>query len=546
MIKRRKAMKKMKKIMALLLAGAMTMAMSFAAFAVEAGAAAVPVAAEAEAAEESEILTVAGAGSTGSLTVKVKDGQTLANQTVNIYKLFDMTVSGETESKNYGYKVNEQYKTILDQVLGASFTDKTDLGYYTAVKAATAGDKVQTFANAFTSEVLKHTPKIDATATKSFDKNSTDTSTEFTDLAYGYYLVCQTGTKAIQSSLVPVVKATGTEVNLKSEAPDITKKADKDTVSIGEVVTYTITGQVPDMTGYDNYVYKIHDTLTEGLDFVTEGNKVAVKVEIGGTVVSDITTADFAGTDGSVSAIATRTMVLDLSEKVRAAIVGQAIKVTYSAKVNKNAVVATKNSATLEYSNKPGENGTGTTKPTEVVTPTYPLDVNKTNTKNVQLADAHFTLYGSTAAGEIDKTKVIKVTDEGNGKYSYAADQASTDASVISDMKTVATDIDGRGYNLHINGLAAGTYYLEETQAPEGYNKLPEAIKVTITKTGDTSWTISKKDTLEDDKIIDIENSTGSLLPSTGGRGTIAFAVVAVLLVFGVTVSYIRDKKKEA
>lgn len=545
-------MKKMKKIMALLLACAMTMAMSFAAFADEAGTSAVPVAAEAEAAEESEILTVAaGAGSTGSLTVKVKDGQTLANQTVNIYKLFDMTVSGDTESKNYGYTVNEQYKTILDQVLGASFTDKTDLGYYTAVKAATDGDKVQTFANDFTNKLLAYNKanpsKIDATETKSFDKTSIDTSTEFTGLAYGYYLVCQTGTKAIQSSLVPVVKATGTEVNLKSEAPDITKVADKPTVSIGEVVNYTITGQVPDMTGYDNYVYKIHDTLTEGLDFVTNTDgKVAVNVEIDGTLVSDIKTADFVGTDGSVSATATRTMVLDLSEKVRTATVGQAIKVTYSAKVNKNAVVATKNSATLEYSNKPGENGTGTTKPTEVVTPTYPLDVNKTNTKNVMLADAHFTLYGATAAGEIDKTKVIKVTDEGNGKYSYAADQASTDASVISDMKTVATDIDGRGYNLHINGLAAGTYYLEETQAPEGYNKLPAAIKVTITKTGDTSWTISKKDTLEDDKIIDIENSTGSLLPSTGGRGTIAFAVVAVLLVFGVTVSYIRDKKKEA
>ena len=543
-------MKKMKKIMALLLAGAMTMAMSFAAFADEAGTA---VTAVAEAAEESEVLTVAaGAGSTGSLTVKVKDGQTLANQTVNIYKLFDMTVSGDTEQKNYGYKVNATYAPILDKVLGAGFTDKTDLGYYTAVEAATKDDKVQTFANNFTSKLLEYnrtnSPKIDATATKSFDKNSTDTSTEFTDLAYGYYLVCQTGTKAIQSSLVPVVKATGTEVDLKSEAPDITKKADKETVSIGEVVNYTITGQVPDMTGYDNYVYKVHDTLTDGLDFVTntEGTKVAVKVEIGGAVVSEITTADFAGTDGSVSESATRTMVLDLSEKVRTATAGQEIKVTYSAKVNKNAVVETKNSATLEYSNKPGETGTGTTKPTEVVTPTYPLDVNKTNTKNVQLADAHFTLYGATATGEIDKTKVIKVTDDGNGKYSYAADQTSTAAGVITDMKTVATGIDGSGYNLHINGLAAETYYLEETQAPEGYNKLSAPIKVTITKTGDTNWTISKNDTTEDDKIIDIENSTGSLLPSTGGRGTIAFAVVAVLLVFGVTVSYIRDKKKEA
>ena len=52
--------------------------------------------------------------------------------------------------------------------------------------------------------------------------------------------------------------------------------------------------------------------------------------------------------------------------------------------------------------------------------------------------------------------------------------------------------------------------------------------------------------TVEIDKIIDIANSTGFLLPSTGGRGAIVFAVIAALLVFGVAVSFIRDKRKEA
>lgn len=55
---------------------------------------------------------------------------------------------------------------------------------------------------------------------------------------------------------------------------------------------------------------------------------------------------------------------------------------------------------------------------------------------------------------------------------------------------------------------------------------------------------ILKNDTKEEDKIIDIENSTGSLLPSTGGAGVIVFAGVAILLVFGVVVSFIRDKRK--
>ena len=72
-------------------------------------------------------------------------------------------------------------------------------------------------------------------------------------------------------------------------------------------------------------------------------------------------------------------------------------------------------------------------------------------------------------------------------------------------------------------------------------------VVIKITKSTDTdvnNWTISKDGTDETDKIIDIENSTGSLLPSTGGTGVIVFAGVAILLVFGVAVSFIRDKRK--
>lgn len=510
-------MKRMKKIMAVLLAAIMTMAMAVTAFADEGAA-------------------------KGTLTVNVKEGQTLANQTVNIYKLFDMTVSGS----NYGYKVNSLYTLILDQVLGDSFTDKTDQGYYDAVQQATADGKVQTFANNFTTKLLEYnksnSTKINATETRTFAKDATDTTFNVEGLDFGYYLVCQTGTKEIQSSLVPVVGAKAT-VNLKTQAPDITKTADNDaaTVHVGQTVTYTVTGQVPDMTGYSNYVYKIHDTLTDGLDFVTnEAGNVVVTVKIGETTYNDVV--------GAISKGNARNMTIDLSEKVKTAATGTKIEVTYQAKVNKNAVVETKNSATLEYSNKPGTDATGTTKPSEVVTPTYPLDVKKTDTKDNMLAGAHFKLYASTTDGNIDKNTVIKVTkdvENTDGKYTYAADQSATD--VIDEMVTVANKIDGN-YNLHINGLAAGIYYLEETQAPDGYNKLSAPVKVTIKKTSDTEWTITKdnSETPENDKIIDIQNSTGSLLPSTGGRGTIAFAVIAALLVFGVAVSYIRDKRKEA
>lgn len=517
-------MKTMKKIMAVLLAAIMTLAMAVTAFAAE--------------------------GTEGTITVKVKDGQNLAGQTVNFYKLFDLSVN----NGHYAYKVNTKYQSILDEILGKSYT--SDQEYYEAVSTKVGNtndaEEVQNFANDFTKKILAFNAtetdadkKITAEDTQTFTANdTTKTSFESKELPYGYYLICQTGTKAIQSSLV-TLQGTTAEVNLKSEAPSIEKTANVETVNVGQTVTYTIKGTVPDMTGYTNYVYKIHDTLTDGLDFVkSDDGKVAVTVKIGGQAVSDVTTAEFVDANGVTSETATRTMLLDLSKKVQAATTGDEIEVTYQATVNKDAVVTTNNKATLEYSNNPGEDSTGTSKPSEVVTPTYPLDVNKTDTNNVMLADAHFTLYASNDDGSINKSAPIKVTKDSDGKYTYAADQ---NTETNTDMVSVDSQLDGKGYNLHLNGLAAGTYYLEETQAPDGYNKLADPVKIIITKsttTDETAWTMTKNGADETDKIIDIENSTGSLLPSTGGKGAIAFAVVAAVLVFGVAVSFVRDRRR--
>ena len=532
-------MKRMKKIMAVLLAAIMTMAMAVTAFA------------------DNVATTTTG---TNKLTVNVKTGdgvptQTLKDQTINLYKLFDVTESGEGQNKNYAYTVNTEagYKDAIKLALGASFAGTTDEQYAAAVLSLEkTGGAVQKFANDFTAEAL--TKNLIATANSGTTKLGDVTSYTFNDLAAGYYLVYVTGGKEIQSSLVTVDETT-TTVNLKTEAPSITKKADKETVNIGDVVTYTVTGSIPDTTGYDQYQYIIHDELSTGLDFVNDANGTALGTDATTVKVTvafkDATDASTAPTTATISGEGNRKMALDLSEWVRANQEnnkGKEFTVTYYAKVNKNAVVTEKNKAQLEYGNKPGE--TTTTTPSEAKTPTYPLDILKIKKGTEEiLAGAHFTLYASTTEGAIDESKPIKVTKDADGKYSYAADQASTDPSVITDMVTVATKFEGTGYNLHINGLAAGTYYLKETKAPEGYNKLTEAIKVTITKStteDETKWTLTVDKGTVDGKIVKVENSTGSLLPSTGGRGTIAFAVIAALLVFGVAVSYIRDKRKEA
>ena len=511
-------MKRMKRIMALMLAAIMMMAMSVTAFAAE------------------------GATGTHTLTVNVKSttpAQDLKGQTINLYKLFDVTESKSGETTNYAYTVNNTYKDALASVLKIGETSK-DEEFVKAVADQEA--TIQQFANDFTAKAL--TDNLGATKTSGKITES-KTSYEFTGLDAGYYLVYVTGGKEIQSSLVTVDADTNT-VNLKTEAPSITKTADKETVSIGQVVKYTVTGSIPDTTGYAEYVYKIHDELSTGLDFVNDAAGTAL--EEGATTVTvavafgeGSTDASTAPTTATLDSTNKKKMSLDLSEWVRANQTnkGKAFTVTYYAKVNKDAVVTEKNNAQLEYGNNPKE--TTKTTPSEAKTPTYPLDIlKKEKTSEKELAGAKFSLY-TTEADAKAGTNAITVSGS-DGKY--VVDPTSKNTV----FESVAS-IEGENYNLHVNGLKAGDYWLVETEAPAGYNKLTAPIKVTIKKSADAdvnNWTISKDGVDEKDKIIDIENSTGSLLPSTGGRGAIAFAVIAALLVFGVAVSFIRDKRKEA
>ena len=509
-------MKSIKRIIALLLTAVMTMTMSVTAFAADAN----------------------------NLTVNVLSGQDLNGQTISLYKLFDVTTSGSGENKNYAYTVNTAtgYKDAIKSALGTLFSGTTDVEYAEAVKTL-GEDKsapVQKFANDFTEYALKNGTTVKATKTSGKITGKNTTSFVFNGLDKGYYLVYVTGGKKIQSSLVTVDGET--TVSLKTEAPSITKTADKETVSIGQVVKYTVAGSVPDTTGYAEYVYKIHDTLSNGLDFVNDAKGTAVtgntvNVSVAFKNATDASTAPTTATLDTTK----KTMALDLSAWVRnnQENKGKEFTVTYYAKVNKDAVVTEKNKATLEYGNKPGE--TTTTTPSEAKTPTYPLNLNKikAGTTDDRLAGAKFSLYNSESDAT-SGTNAIKVTGS-NGNYVV---DPTSENTVFESVKS----IDGQNYNLHVNGLAAGTYYLVETKAPAGYNKLTDPIKVEIKKNTNedvNAWTLFNNDKNVDDKIIDVENSTGSILPSTGGMGTIAFTVVAALLVLGVAVSFIRDRKRE-
>lgn len=508
-------MKKLKRMMAVLLAMVMALAMS---------------------------VTVFAAEGQGSLKVKVNANNTLEGQTLNVYKLFDLSVSGE----KYAYTVNETYKDGIIAALSLTEQDPEpdSAALYNAI-AALEGAEVQNFADAFTAYALTNNLAATGTSGK-IESDATDYT--FDNLDYGYYLVYQTGTKDLQSSLVSVDKAGVTEVDLKGEAPSITKDAQNtagasiDSVEIGQIVKYVITGTIPDTTGYDQYQYIIHDTLTDGLDFVDQSGtepsdtNYSVSVQIEGAAEAT-QTATLSGDDN-------RTMKLDLSQWIRdnLASKGKTFTVTYYAKVNSSAVVTTNNNASLEYGND--QDNTITTTPVQEKTPTFPLQIKKFATGVNYLSGATFRIYRSEADAQQNQN-AIAVTGS-NGSYTVNPVQAGVGLSY--DMVSASTEV-GSGFNLKLNGLAAGDYWIVETDAPDGYNGVTAPIKVTVTASTDNdvnNWTISKNGTIETDKVIDIENSTGSILPGTGGMGTILFTVIGVALVIAVAGSFVVSRRRRA
>ena len=135
-----------------------------------------------------------------------------------------------------------------------------------------------------------------------------------------------------------------------------------------------------------------------------------------------------------------------------------------------------------------------------------------------------------------------KFIHKGGGEYGEGKkyDMVSVDASLA---------VSNQDMNLRLNGLKAGTYYLMETQAPEGYNGVTTPIKITITKSDTTDvngWTISKDNQDVTDKIIDIENTTGTILPGTGGMGTVLFTVIGIGLVLIIAASFVISRRKQA
>ena len=399
------------------------------------------------------------------------------------------------------------------------------------------------------------------------DVAGTPTAT-IADLQSGYYLVFpemgSTGNalttggenRGTDAMLVNVPKNNGgnTTATIKSTYPTVEKKVQTSTdgefkpngtAQVGDKVTFQLTAEVPDMSDYTKYTFKFVDTMTKGLNFVENSVKVTI-ADKNISAAENTYKVNFDTTQKILTVTFDNLKTVNKEENTPVA-TGDKIVVTYEAYINKDAshTDPATNKVHLEYSNNPDGSGKGESTPSESKVYTYEIKIEKfykdgTNGE-VKLPGATFTL----TTNETDSTNGIDLIEDNAAGTTGLVYHVKGHDETETSTKVVTTDATGV---ITIKGLKEGTYYLHETAAPTGFNKLTHPIKIEITT--DTSdlrqftYTVNGTANTQGDTTIKVENVKGVMLPETGSIGTIGLTVLGVAVVL-LGVFAPRKKKKE-
>lgn len=493
-------------------------------------------------------VATANAADNATLTVSTTDAK-FAGKTVNAYKMFSATVSGD--GKAVSYTLTDEWKPFFENSTASGLTGATNENVNDKANdyvSKLQGEDLVAFATKASNWAQNKANNIaaGATATVSADASNDKYTATFAGLDYGYYVVAVPGatlanTSGQYATLVSVGRANVT-ADIKGDLPTVDKKVqvgstgkDITDAKIGDTLTFTLTSTIPDMSAYNTYTFNFKDTLSKGLTF---GQVEFVKVE---GVTDPLTVGtDYTVTTPTASDNTLAVAMKDFKAKQQAN-AGKKITVTYTATLNENAVVGghgNTNSATIQYSNNPSTDGTGESEPSKVRVFTYGFTVDKYTGGSyddtaTRLAGAEFTLAPKNG----DPMSFVQVnagSATANAVYRVAkAGETGT--------TTITTPENGK---VDFQGLKNGEYTLTETEAPAGYNKLASAIGVKVdgrndgTDNTDATVTITYNNDNgsvygehASNGVIPVRNKSGVTLPGTGGMGTIAFTVIGVLVI---------------
>ena len=465
-------MKKMKKIFALLIAMVMVLGMSTSVFA-------------------------------ASITVE----NAYEGETYDAYKLLEYTSSGDAYSY-YLETSNSNYAALKALLEGCNpafhFTVSAD-GSQAFVDNAEALEGKGADIAAYLYKNLA-TVKSSALAKSENNVADADGKVEMDDLAQGYWFVTSS-----LGSLCTLQSYNDEQLVVeKNELIGQPEKEASDTeYQVGDTITYTIT--YTDVDGTNNTL-TLTDTMSAGLTYKAD----TLKVKINGTETTEGWSATpTADTDGATLVITVDEDTMDTLKK------GETIVVTYDVVVNNKASLdgTEKNTVVAKTSEQE-------TTPKVVEITSENMTINKTDGTNA-LKGAQFELHRDNATSAAltlrklsdDELTAADITKTADTVY-YQIDTSVTNTTI--DMTDASSAV--------VYGLDADSdYYVVETKAPDGYNKLEEPQKVDAGKVS-----------------VDVVNQAGSVLPSTGGIGTTIFYIVGAILVIGAGVVLVTRRRMNA
>ena len=449
-------------------------------------------------------------GETGSITIN----DAVVGQTYTIYQILDLE-SYNASANAYAYKATTAWNTFINSdAIKGTYVEVDAQGYVTWKDGADAA--------AFAKAAQKYAK--DNSITNQGSVTATTTTVSFTGLDLGYYLVDTTlGTLCSLDTTNPnVVMEEKNEVptNVKTVEEDSTGNyGEKNDADIGQTVNFksTITAQA----GAENYVF--YDTMSAGLTY---------------TGVTGITLND-ATVDASNYTVVTEGLADNCTFEVRftqafcdTLKANNQIVISYTATLNEKAVIAGEGNPNTSKVSYGDSSNTKYTPDSRTKTYTWDVDVFK-YTMNGEtekaLADAKFTLSKSN-----DGSNPIALVSEGNNVYRVAK---TGETGTVTEITTDATG------KFTIKGLDADTYYLTETAAPAGYNKLAGPVTIVIGENGVVNATEAAPQGVNEVKVL---NQSGTELPSTGGIGTTIFYVLGGVLAVGAVALLIAKRRTRA
>lgn len=411
--------------------------------------------------------------------------QSLVSKQFAVYKLFQAQISNT--SINYFY--NEEYKDVIEDVV-SNRLNKDSISEYEVI------DYIQSLEDHSSSlreliEEIRDQLVSQGYSSDTFTVTNTleDGSIEIQGLQPGYYMIDEiTSVQDTHSAASLILLDTADDscdIQIKSDYPSIIKKIEEDDLNIGwndigdyeigQSIPYKYETYIPDIKAYNTYKMIFHDIMDEALTFDSDSVQIQISDSEKTYTVPSNQYSIVENTDNE-SFIVQISDIKSIIDQQFSNGYGQKVLFTYNAYLNEKAKdrsgrAGFENKVALEFSNNPdtdGTNDTGMTPWDSVVCFTYQINAVKTNEENQSLQGAKFRLYrDENGTQEIKLKKVENVYVVMNEDYLSNAESDE----MISDENGL----------FNISGLDQGTYYLKETQAPDGYRKIQDSIKIVIT-----------------------------------------------------------------